>query len=254
MLCGTHIEIWNLAKHMKKQNKTVKILDLLMKKRKLRVWCYLFHFFHVICKISNFNMWTAKHLAKASCTELTLLGMYNFAGTLPNFWTFRHPFNGCASWLAPRKFLCNFLRRPRATSDKTRWRPNELCIEYLVLFVNRTNWNRTNRGIPVIIKFSFPEKATKICAIFFMVLTLTNNKHQTMRKIVQIFDAFSEKLNFNNPLISTESTQNRRNFVFSSESSTWFTNKVSTFCFEVSETVTRIIIWHDWKCLLNSVV
>ena len=24
-------------------------------------------FFHVFCKISNFNMWTAKHLAQASC-------------------------------------------------------------------------------------------------------------------------------------------------------------------------------------------
>ena len=30
-------------------------------------------FFHVTCKISNFNMWTTKHLAQASCTELTLL-------------------------------------------------------------------------------------------------------------------------------------------------------------------------------------
>ena len=29
--------------------------------------------FPVICKISNFNMWTAKHLAQASCTELTLM-------------------------------------------------------------------------------------------------------------------------------------------------------------------------------------
>ena len=29
-------------------------------------------FFHVVCKISNFDMWTAKHLAQASCTELTL--------------------------------------------------------------------------------------------------------------------------------------------------------------------------------------
>ena len=28
--------------------------------------------FHVVCKISNFDMWTAKHLAQASCTELTL--------------------------------------------------------------------------------------------------------------------------------------------------------------------------------------
>ena len=43
-----------------------------MKNWKLRVWCSLFSFFHVICKISNFNMWTAKHLVQAFCTELTL--------------------------------------------------------------------------------------------------------------------------------------------------------------------------------------
>ena len=29
-------------------------------------------FFHVVCKISNFEMCTAKHLAQASCMELTL--------------------------------------------------------------------------------------------------------------------------------------------------------------------------------------
>ena len=28
--------------------------------------------FHVVCKISNIGMWTAKHLMQASCTELTL--------------------------------------------------------------------------------------------------------------------------------------------------------------------------------------
>ena len=47
-------------------------------------------------------------------------------------------------------------------------------------------------------KFSFSEKATKICAIFRMVLTL--NKYlnvKAMRKIAQSFVAFSEKLNFN---------------------------------------------------------
>ena len=37
-----------------------------MKKWKLRVWC---SFFHVTCIISN---WTAKHLAQAFCTKLTL--------------------------------------------------------------------------------------------------------------------------------------------------------------------------------------
>ena len=57
---------------------TAKMLDLLMKIWKLRVWDSLFHFFHVICKISNFNMWTAKHLVQASCTELTLTVVMTF--------------------------------------------------------------------------------------------------------------------------------------------------------------------------------
>ena len=35
-------------------------------------WCFLILFFHAVCKVSNFNMWTAKHLAQASWTELTL--------------------------------------------------------------------------------------------------------------------------------------------------------------------------------------
>ena len=42
MLCGSHIEIWNLANH-KKQNKNIKMLDLLMKTKKQRVWCSLFY-------------------------------------------------------------------------------------------------------------------------------------------------------------------------------------------------------------------
>ena len=33
----------------------------------------LFYFFYVICKIPNFDMWTAEHLVQASCTELSLL-------------------------------------------------------------------------------------------------------------------------------------------------------------------------------------
>ena len=70
MLWGSHIKIWNLANHLKK--KPIKMLNLLMINWKLRVWCSLFHFFHVICKISIFNMWTAKHLAQGSCTEFTL--------------------------------------------------------------------------------------------------------------------------------------------------------------------------------------
>ena len=40
---------------------------------KLRVWCSLFHFFHVIWKILKFNMWPEKHLVQAFCTDLTLI-------------------------------------------------------------------------------------------------------------------------------------------------------------------------------------
>ena len=48
------------------------MLDLLMKNWKLKSLMFFASFFHVIYKISNFNLWTAKHLAQASCTELTL--------------------------------------------------------------------------------------------------------------------------------------------------------------------------------------
>ena len=34
-------------------------------------------FFYVVCKTSNFNMWTAKHWAQASCTELTLISQHD---------------------------------------------------------------------------------------------------------------------------------------------------------------------------------
>ena len=46
----------------------------------------LSNFFHVICKISNFNMWTAKHLVQASCTELTLL--FNHSDEIGNLQEF----------------------------------------------------------------------------------------------------------------------------------------------------------------------
>ena len=70
MLYGSQIKIWNLANHMKKQNKkhhNAKYIGEKLKTKNL-----MFHLFHVIGKISNFDMWTAKHLAQASCTELTL--------------------------------------------------------------------------------------------------------------------------------------------------------------------------------------
>ena len=59
---------------MKKQNKehqNARFIDKKNENHESDVLCFIF--FHVISKISNFNMRTAKHLAKASCTELTLL-------------------------------------------------------------------------------------------------------------------------------------------------------------------------------------
>ena len=73
MLCISLIKIWNLANHMRKQNKKhLNTRSMAEKLKTKRVWCSLFHFSHVIWKISNYNMWTAKHLAQASCTELSL--------------------------------------------------------------------------------------------------------------------------------------------------------------------------------------
>ena len=52
-----------------------------------------------------------------------------------------------------------------------------------------------------LLKFSFSEKATKICAICLMFLTFTYIVNvKTIRQIAQIFVAFSEKLNFIEPL------------------------------------------------------
>ena len=47
----------------------------------------------------------------------------------------------------------------------------------------------------LVVKLTFSEKATKICAIFLMVFDIYLNV-KTMRKIVQIFVAYWEKLNF----------------------------------------------------------
>ena len=50
----------------KNKTKNIKMLNLLVKNFGLM---FFVSFFHMICKISNLNMWTAKHLEQASCTE-----------------------------------------------------------------------------------------------------------------------------------------------------------------------------------------
>ena len=52
MLCGSHIKIWNITNH-------IKMLDLLVKNWKLRVWCSLFHFFS--CDLQDFKFWYVNH-------------------------------------------------------------------------------------------------------------------------------------------------------------------------------------------------
>ena len=71
MLCGSLNKIWNLVNHMKKQNKKHHNAKYIGEKLKTKGLMILISFY-VICKISNFNMWTTKHLAQGSCTELTL--------------------------------------------------------------------------------------------------------------------------------------------------------------------------------------
>ena len=58
---------------MKKQNKKPQNAKSIGEKLKTKSLMFFVSFFHVIRKISNSNMWTEKHLAQASCTELTLL-------------------------------------------------------------------------------------------------------------------------------------------------------------------------------------
>ena len=70
MLCGS---LWNLANHMKKQSKKHQNAESIGEKLKNKGLMSFVSFFHVFCKISNFHMWTVKHLVQASCTELTLI-------------------------------------------------------------------------------------------------------------------------------------------------------------------------------------
>ena len=71
-LFGSRVKIWSLANHMKKQNKKRQNANSISEKLKRKgLMFFALFFFHVICKISNFDKGTIKHLAKASSTEMT---------------------------------------------------------------------------------------------------------------------------------------------------------------------------------------
>ena len=72
LLCGSHIKIWNLANPLKKWNKEYQTLSFQFFINNYSLLMLFVLFFHVVCKISSFNIWTAKHLAQVSCTELSL--------------------------------------------------------------------------------------------------------------------------------------------------------------------------------------
>ena len=57
----------------KKWNKKHQTLSFQLFINRSSILMFFVLFFHVVCKISNFDMWTAKHLVQASCTELTLI-------------------------------------------------------------------------------------------------------------------------------------------------------------------------------------
>ena len=56
----------------KNRTKNIRLLVFSFSSIDVTFWGFFIFFFYVVCKISNFNMWTAKHLVHASCTELTL--------------------------------------------------------------------------------------------------------------------------------------------------------------------------------------
>ena len=72
MLCGSRIKIWNLAYHIKKQNKKYQNAKSIGEKLKTKSLVFFVSFFSCDLRISNFDTWSTKHLAQASCTELTL--------------------------------------------------------------------------------------------------------------------------------------------------------------------------------------
>ena len=122
ILYGSHIKIWNLANHIKKQNKKHQDTRSIDKKLETKSLMFLVSFFHVICKII---LWTAKHLAQASCTELTLPKQLSIPlNKLP--WAKRYlesweKAREITSWLTNSAHLSTFLRLRSSKSKTTTW-------------------------------------------------------------------------------------------------------------------------------------
>ena len=84
------------------------------------------------------------------------------------------------------------------TYSKSDWKNNKPTLFWSDWFKLKIR-NRWNHMINRWVKFSFSEKATKICEIVLMVLTFTDVykvNFKTISTIAPIFVAFSENLNF----------------------------------------------------------
>ena len=57
----------------KNETKNIRLLVFSFSPIDLSFFIFFVRFFHVVSKISNFDMWTEKHLAQDSCAEFTLL-------------------------------------------------------------------------------------------------------------------------------------------------------------------------------------
>ena len=69
MIYGPHIEILQIRKN---ETKNIRLLVFQFFNNRSSILMFFVMFFSVVLKIQNSNMWTAKHLAQASCTEFTL--------------------------------------------------------------------------------------------------------------------------------------------------------------------------------------
>ena len=72
---------------MKTWNKKQQTLSFHFFANRFSILMFFVLFFRVVCKTSNFNKWTAKHLAQASCTELTLRATLGLRATV---WRFKN--------------------------------------------------------------------------------------------------------------------------------------------------------------------
>ena len=108
-------------------------------------------FIHVVCKTSNFNKWTAKHLAQASCTELTFYITIQFRN-ISSFDKQTHKL-----WTV------------NDTTMETPWKDTSETLNW-----NLSGWN-ARESFPVISLSVHSVHEAVICSILSYILDLASN-------------------------------------------------------------------------------